>query len=344
MPSASIREFKYGADDYPALAAIDTAVYPDYPGNADDTRYDDENFDRARYVFKRYVAEVGGQIVGYGVYQHMTSRFHPQRFWMWLAVHPHHQRQGIGTSLYERILADLGKLNAIAVGTSSRETMQATLAFLSKRGFREVLRSWELRLDVTTFDPRPFQKYVDRVEQDGIVLTPLAAEKERDPEWLAKVYDLHTAAMADVPSHTPYTPPPLDQFVRYTIESPWVLLDGYYVAVDGDRYVGESYLNRNKDEPGHLYQGLTGVRREYRGRGLAMALKLKTIAYARDHGYTMIKTWNATVNEGMLAINGRLGFVRQPAWIEFEKTFPSPPPSGTRPDRSSGINPDATQS
>jgi len=322
MPSAHIRAFKLGADDYAALAAIDTAVYPEYPGNADNTRYDDENFDLSRYVLKRYVAEVGERIVGYGVYHHMTSRFHPQRFWMWLAVHPNHQRQGIAASLYERILADLRQLSAIAVWASSRETMQGSLAFLAKRGFREVLRSWESHLDVTTFDPRPFQKYLDRVERDGIVLTPLAMERQRDPQWLNKVYDLHTKAMADVPSHTPYTPPPLDQFVRYVIESPSALLDGYYVALDGDRYVGESYVNRNKDAPGHLYQGLTGVRREHRGRGLAMALKLKTIQYAREHGYSLIKTWNATTNEGMLAINGRLGFVRQPGWIEFEKALP----------------------
>lgn len=322
MPVPSVREFRLGADDYAALAAIDTAVYPDYPANADDIRYDDENFDRSRYILKRYVAEVGGQIVGYGVYSHMPSRFHPQRFWMGLAVHPNHQRQGIGGLLYERIVAALRGLGTIAVGAGCRETMAASLAFLSKRGFREVLRSWESRLDLATFDPKPFQKYVDRVEREGIVLTTLARERERDPEWLPKVYDLHTTVMADVPSHTPYTPPPLDQFVRYVIESPWGLLDGYYVAMAGDRYVGESYVNRNKEEPTHLYQGLTGVRREYRGRGLAMALKLATIGYAREHGYTMIKTWNATVNEGMLAINGKLRFVRQPAWIEFEKTFP----------------------
>ncbi len=27
--------------------------------------------------------------------------------------------------------------------------------------------------------------------------------------------------------------------------------------------------------------------------------------------------WNATVNEGMLGINVKLGFVRQPAWVTF---------------------------
>jgi RimJ/RimL family protein N-acetyltransferase len=70
---------------------------------------------------------------------------------------------------------------------------------------------------------------------------------------------------------------------------------------------------------GVLYQGITGPRREYRGRGLARALKLRTIEYARAQGKREIRTWNDTLNAPMLAINVKLGFVRQPAWITFEK-------------------------
>jgi GNAT superfamily N-acetyltransferase len=80
-------------------------------------------------------------------------------------------------------------------------------------------------------------------------------------------------------------------------------------------------LRKSKDEPKDLYQGLTGVRREYRGKGVAMALKLKTIEYAQRHGYAVIKTWNESNNVGMLAINEKLGFVRQPAWVTFAKEF-----------------------
>ncbi len=63
---------------------------------------------------------------------------------------------------------------------------------------------------------------------------------------------------------------------------------------------------------------MTGVLPSHRGRGIAMALKLATIAYGRQHGYSEIRTWNETHNTGMLAINERLGFTRQPAWITFE--------------------------
>lgn len=322
MSTVRIREFEAEPEEYVALAAVDNAVYPEYPSDPDDIRYDDDHLDRTKYVLKRYLAETaGGEVVAYGTCHHMPGRFHPKRFWMSILVHPNWRRQGIGTSLYEQITDDLYLLNAIAVGASTRETMPKSIAFLGKRGFREVMRSWESRLDVTKFDFALFQGGMDRMDREGVVITTLALEKGRDPDWLTKVYDLHTAVMADVPAHTPYTPPPLAEFVHSVIESPWALLDGYFVAKHGDRYVGESFLNRNKEEPGHLYQGLTGVRREYRGQGIAMALKLRTIRYAQEHGQTLIKTWNATTNTGMLAINQKLGFVRQPAWIEYEKSL-----------------------
>ena len=57
----------------------------------------------------------------------------------------------------------------------------------------------------------------------------------------------------------------------------------------------------------------TGVRREHRRQGIALALKLKTIAWAKRIGYSQIQTWNEANNQGMLGINERLGFVRQPA-------------------------------
>src|SRR5262249_28262313 len=63
----------------------------------------------------------------------------------------------------------------------------------------------------------------------------------------------------------------------------------------------------------------TGVLREYRRRGIAMALKLRAILYAKSAGYSRIKTWNEQGNRPMLSINEALGFIKQPAWIAFAK-------------------------
>ncbi len=83
----------------------------------------------------------------------------------------------------------------------------------------------------------------------------------------------------------------------------------------------ESFIFPLPAEPGHLLQAFTGVRREYRGRGIAMALKRKVLGYGKGRGCTWIKTWNASTNWPILALNERLGFRRQPAWSEYAKAL-----------------------
>ena len=55
------------------------------------------------------------------------------------------------------------------------------------------------------------------------------------------------------------------------------------------------------------------------GKGVAMALKLQTVKYARANGYREIRTGNNTRNRPMLRINEAMGFQKQPVWIEFER-------------------------
>ena len=50
-----------------------------------------------------------------------------------------------------------------------------------------------------------------------------------------------------------------------------------------------------------------------------MALKLRTVKYARAHAYREIRTNNDSRNRPMLRINEAMGFVKEPAWITFEK-------------------------
>ena len=314
-----LREFQ--PSDYPAIAEISNAIYPDYRYSADEIRYDDEHFDRTKYIFKRYVAQVGQRVVGYAEYNHMPHMFHPQKFWLSVDVHPDFQRQGIGRALYERIVSDLYALKAVRVFASAREDYLRSVAFLQKNGFSETRRTWESRLSVNTFDFSKFAHYLERFSAHGLTITTLAEERQSDPNCLKKLHELYVVIMEDVPHPDQYTPVDFEHFLRYSVEHPDAIAEGYFIAKDGEKYIGQSNLRRSKDEPKDLYQGLTGVRREYRGKSVAMALKLKTIEYARAHGYEIIKTWNDSTNVGMLAINEKLGFVRQPAWITFVKEF-----------------------
>jgi len=323
MTEYVIKPFQGSDQEYMALAQVDTDVFPDHPVTPSEIRYGDACFDRGTYRRERYLAWLSHDTVGgYCSYSHMESRYHPQRYALWGAVRPQWQGKGIGRALFDRALGDLKGHKARWIQGSARQNMPRSVRFLRDRGFTEVLRSWESHLHVQSFDRSRIPEYAGRLKAEGITIITLAQLRAGGEQWLEELYELHTTLLADVPATTPYTPPTIESFVQHKIESPEALHDGYFIAVDSGRMVGESVLFRSLAQPESLYQGLTAVRRAYRGRGIAMALKLATIDYALQNDFQVIKTWNATVNERMLAINDRLGFVRQPAWIELELELP----------------------
>lgn len=61
-----------------------------------------------------------------------------------------------------------------------------------------------------------------------------------------------------------------------------------------------------------MYNMITGVDRAHRGRGVALALKLLSIEYARRCGADYIRTHNDAENAPILAINRKLGYQPQP--------------------------------
>ncbi len=317
MTVLTIRPFE--RRDYAAVVTVSTAVYPNYPWSADEWRHEDARYDGVRLTLHRLVAEeAGGRVVGVGEYHHVSSMYHPQKLWVDLTVHPDHQGRGIGKHLYDALTDAMRPLDPVVFWGNVRETLARSLRFVYDRGFREIRRAWESRLDVMHFDPSPFAAQAGR-GLEGLEVTTVTGLRARDPDWLRQLYEMHIDVSADVPQPEPYTPPTLEEYTQRMLDHPGYLPDGHFLAVDGGRYVGESFLFRSQELPDVLYQGLTATRREYRGRGVALGLKLRTIDYARRHGYREIRTWNDSLNAPMLRINVKLGFARQPAWITFEK-------------------------
>jgi RimJ/RimL family protein N-acetyltransferase len=115
---------------------------------------------------------------------------------------------------------------------------------------------------------------------------------------------------------------PFDDWARWTLEDPSVPHEGYTIATCGDAYVGIAEFGA---KPGGdvLQGGLVGVRRSFRRKGVGLAMHVRAIAYARARGHTRIVTSTAVVNVGMRALYARLGFVRQPDWIQMEWVYPS---------------------
>ncbi len=318
-PAIRVRAFADG--DYDAVVAIANAVFPDAPGTVAEWRYDDDHWDATKYVKLRYVAEdPSGRVVGYAGLRHVPWAFHPQKFSAAIRVHPTARRRGIGTQLWNQLLAELHARKAVTVRAMIRENISEGVQFALRLGFHEVMRMWESRLDVGSSELAPYHDRVNRVLAFGVAITSLAAELAKDPSVLQRLYVLNTAIGKDIPQPDPFTPPGYQLFLTHAVESPYALHDAFFIAAIDGVFVG--FSNLFKPELGDwLLQGTTGVLRPYRGRGIATALKVRTIEYAKAHGVREIRTWNETKNVGILAINDRFGFIRQPAWVHYEKSL-----------------------
>lgn len=311
----NIREFTFSDEDYAIAVSIHNRVWPDYQDTAEEWKHHDKNRD-PKIKYGRFLAFKGETPVGLGFYGQYLWMYHPRKFHVDVNVLPEHRHQGIGTALYNRILEALAQYDPIELMTGTREDYEDGMRFIQNRGFKEVMREWESRLDPTNFDPTPYAGLEQKMKDLGIEIKTVR-ELESDPERDRKLYELDKVLTKDVPSPNPPTAPDFEQYQKVW-KNPNLLPDAWFVAVHNGEYVGSSNLWKSHAGP-QLYTGLTGVRREYRKKGIATALKLKAIAYAQAHGNPIIYTWNEANNVGMLGINIRLGFVRQPASVEFSK-------------------------
>jgi mycothiol synthase len=118
-------------------------------------------------------------------------------------------------------------------------------------------------------------------------------------------------ASLDIPVEGGLTRPSFEEWRGVSLDIPNALPEAILVAVADAEVVAYASLYALSD--GVAEHGLTAVRRAWRGRGIATALKRLQIAWAKRAGYTELHTTNDEANEAMRGINERLGYLPQPA-------------------------------
>lgn len=321
-----IRPFQPTDRDYSAYVAIHNILWPDEATTVEYVRFRDGTLPPG-YLFQRLLVEVAGKIVAAANYGETHWSYRPGKYDLRILVHPDHQNQGIGSKLYDHIIEALAQRDQpITMLTSlAQEDHPAALHFLTQRGFAPAMRFPNSALTVADFDPTPYADVVTNVAKRGIQIATLADLQQRDPKWQTKVWELDCTCTQDEPLPDAFTPPSLEQYIQYEFGAPGFLLEAWFLALDRqehDRYVGMAVLYRDISNPQRLQAGFTGVRREYRRQGIALALKLQTIAFAQRYGAERIDTGNEE-NNPMFQINLRLGFQPKPAKVIYQKeVFP----------------------
>ena len=245
---------------------------------------------------------VDGEAVGTGVGK--ASSIDDAYFAM-VRVLPACRGRGVGSA----VLADLSD-HARNAGRGAligrlREDDREAGRFAERRGFALLSRECPVALDLSTFDePAP--------ELAGVEIVSLA---ER-PDLLEAAYTVDSMALRDVPvgSEAP-KPRPFAAWVSETVDAPGALPELSLLALVGDEVVGWAGLAALSGGGEVAENLLTAVRREARGRGIATALKIEQARRAKRAGFLRIETVNDEGNAPMRAVNARLGFVAEPAWL-----------------------------
>ena len=313
----SLREFR--ETDYGALAAIQNAVEPDEPVSAESLRHMIQSFqDSSRPRHLVVEDRRSGEVVGTGSIFMMPFESDPAKQWIVGSVLPSRQREGIGSCLYDTLLSEAKRREAIGLQCRVRENSVSGRTFVTKRGFRERRRVWRSCLDVASADTSPLASLVRTLTAEGIELTTLSREGVNDPEVLQRLHDLDVVTGKDEPREGIYTPISLDQYRRFFFEGENFLPNSWFLAKVGSQYVGVSSGAREPAQPQVLQQHFTGVRPEFRRRKIAQALKMMLIDFARQNGYARIETSNDSVNVPMWSLNQGLGFQKVHEVIQFE--------------------------
>lgn len=304
-------------DDYGALAEVYNAAIPEETQAAESLRRADQTHD-PKCLRARWMAEIGGRAVGVAEYDQFAGMYHPRKFWVGLTLVPEHDSFQHRAALWDRVRTALEPFEPLSVLSYGREDRRTLIEFLLSQGFEEKMRYWESVLDVTAFDPTPFRDAPREVETRGFEIRSFA-QLETQAGFRERFFALWTELRLDVPRPDAATPISREQFAAWHFESPKWLPEANFFALQDGILLGYSGLW--KSDGAYLNTGLTAVHRSARRNRLALAMKLRGIGYAKSVGAPEIRTGNEANNIGMLAINEMLGFVKQPAWIDFVKVL-----------------------
>jgi GNAT superfamily N-acetyltransferase len=315
-----VRPFNFDTRaDYEDVVAIHNLIDPEFREAIESWQHWDRNRD-PKLVFRRFIAERDGETVAYGSYGHMDWSFDPDRYFIWAGVHPDEQRKGYGSALWDYLLQRLSRRQPAELVSFTRENRPQAVEFLHNRGFEVRMREAISRINPQTFDVTPFAEKIARLAQSGVAVSSLAEIMERDPNWKRNMYELEKEAEKDVPSIGEVTKSAFEVYEKQVFGLPNLLPEGWFVAIDGDEYVGMSVLWRDLENSQRLETGFTGVKRSHRRRGIATALKARALEYARVYGATCIDTGNEE-NNPMLQLNYQLGFRPMPAELLLQKNL-----------------------
>lgn len=291
--------------DCDEVARLRSACFPEWPVTAAEVA--DGEARRGKRWHVPWVAADGDRLAAYGFVEEPNIAARPGRTRIRVLVDPGRRREGIGAALFDRLVECARAAGTTELVTEGRNDEPAR--FLAQRRFVAYHRRIESRLALAEVDVAAIARGIDSAT-DAFFPTGVRIATYRQMQLACddaprRLYDLDVTLWADVPFGLTGSVPSFKEYQDQEIGDPHFLPQATFVALADDRWIGMGALMSG---PGFLYNSMTGVVREWRGRGLARWLKLHTIRSALERGAAELRTFNDAANEPILALNRSLGF------------------------------------
>jgi GNAT superfamily N-acetyltransferase len=291
-----VQEIRLCADDADKAASllIYDAVWPLDALTIDEVR----SFESRASAFADFIAPGGSAWIG-------LLPWRPGVGQAFVTVLPEHRRQGLGMALYERISEWLAEHEVDRIDTVVPEDEPESIAFAVKRGFEEVERNGRMILELATIEPEP------PMPPDSLQIVTWAHR----PELARGIYEVACEAYPDIPGDRDETIEPFEDWLDHELKGAGDRAEATFLAVAGDEVVGYAKFSLTDAQPTTAHHDMTAVKRAWRQRGIAGALKRTQIAWAKEHGYERLATQNEMRNEPIRRLNQRLGYREAPGRI-----------------------------
>jgi GNAT superfamily N-acetyltransferase len=242
------------------------------------------------------LARLEGDVVGSAVGAILPHR--PEFVFALVTVLPEGRRRGAGTALYGAVSAWARERGLDTIETIVADDDGESLAFAQRRGFVEHSREKGVSLDLTRIEP-PVVAPPEGVE--------IATWAER-PELARGIYEVALEAEPDIPGADDTQVVPFEDWLAHDMQGPGDRPEATFVALVGDEVIGFAKFSLTPAQPTTAHHDLTGVKRAWRGRGVARALKATQIAWAKANGYEELRTRNEERNAPIRRLNEEFGY------------------------------------
>ena len=307
MAEIGVREV--GADELGPLVEVGTRVWRD-SGTTAATLVD---WRRQAEDMVWLVAERGGHAVGAALA--LVGWHNPRHVGIArVAVLPEHRGAGVGTQLWHTVSRWLDERRVTEVEGEVRDGDADSLAWVQRRGFAEVGRNSRLVLEL------------DRVERPPAVDPPPGIEIvawSEHPDLATGMYEVAREAAPDIPGNEDDDIGTFDAWLSRDMQGEGDRPEATFVALADGEVVGFAKLSISGTAD-RAFHDLTGVRRSWRGKGIAAALKRKQIAWAKENGYARLVTFNEERNEPIRRLNERHGYRVEPGVVVVRGPVVSP--------------------